>query len=235
MRRRDKLHNIEKVNLLAEQRYVISKAMILTEGQVNLLIEGIDTKELLNELNETMGGKGLITETLLLDVIGMIKTFLTSHRVAELLTALTKWILKVTGVDTDMTGIKDSCKEAGDEECGKMWIQKLADGLEKVHHKIMGILNYVVAAINNKTFKPSKEQKAEASGVAEKVFKVVVIGCLVYYVGSFGTNAHDLYVGLEGSSIGSLIIPIIGTIAKVSDLHKGFSRGVTLVNSDIAN
>ena len=224
MRRFDKHKHIKNANLLIEERYVIDK----------LLLE-VDNKALLREFNQIFEGKALITESMVLDVIGMIKTFLTSHRVGELVTALTKWILKVTGIDKDMNGIRDKCENSPNpEECSKMWIQRLSELLEKVHHKITDIIKFVIAALKYKTFKPSKEQKASVEKQSENFFTAVVIGCLIYYVGIFGLNAADLAHHVKGATFLSLIIPAIGTIAKLTDLSSKFKQQVSHVNSDLS-
>ena len=238
MRRFDKHKHITKANLLVEERYLKSRGLlketILTESEVDTLLLEVNSKDLLVEFNSTFGGKALITESMVLDVMGMIKTFLTSHRVGELVTALTKWILKVMGIDKDMDGVRDKCQNLEEKECSKMWIQKLSEALEKVHHKINAIINYVIAVIKFKTFKPSKAQKESVKGAAKNFFTAIVIGCLIYYVGKFGINVADLIEGSAGASFLSLIIPAIGTIAKISDLNGKFKQTVTTINSDLS-
>lgn len=236
MRRFDRNKHIAKANLLIEERYLNSKGfnILLTETQVDKLLVEVDTKDLLNEFNDIIGGKALITESMVLDVIGMIKTFLTSHRVGELVTALTKWILKITGIDKDMNGVRDKCENLENpEECSKMWIQKLSELLEKVHHKINDIIKFVIACLKYKTFKPSKEQKVSVKEEANRFFTAIVIGCLIYYAGMFGINAVDLASGASGASFLSLIIPAIGTIAKISDLNGKFKQQVSTINNDL--
>jgi hypothetical protein len=236
MRRFDKKRHIAKTNRLIEERYLKGRDfdVILTESQVDELLLEVNNKELLKEFNEIFENKVLITESLVLDVIAMIKSFLTSHRVGELVTALTKWILKITGIDKDMDGVRDKCQNLPDkDECSKMWIQRLSELLEKVHHKIDGIIRFVIAAIKYKTFRPSKEQKASVEKESKRFFTAIVIGCLIYYAGLLGINITQLAGGVEGASFLSLIIPAIGTVAKVSDLNKKFKQQVSTINNDI--
>jgi hypothetical protein len=184
-----------------------------------------------NELTEILGqeNKKLITESLVLDIIGLIKNFLTTHRTAELLTALTKIILKTLGVDSDMDGVKDNCKD----NCSVLFIQKLANKLHSIHHKIMNIINYVSAVIKFKTFKPTEEQKDQSKNLANNVFNTFLLGCLIYYIKSFGLNVQDLINGSENYL--SLIIPSIGIISKTSELSKKFDLAVSQINNGIGS
>ncbi len=60
MRRFDRNKHIAKANLLIEERYLNSKGfnILLTETQVDKLLVEVDTKDLLNEFNEMIGGGG---------------------------------------------------------------------------------------------------------------------------------------------------------------------------------
>jgi len=193
------------------------------------LIDEENKSILINELTTIVGdeNKHLINESLVLDVIGLIKNFLTTHRTAELLTALTKMILKTLGVDSDMDGVKDNCED----NCSVLFIQKLADKLHQIHHKIMDIIKFVSAIIKFRTFKPSAEQKEQAKDFANKIFNAFLFGCLIYYVKSLGLNVYDLVNG--GENYLSLIVPTIGVISKTSDLSKKFNDAITTINAGV--
>ena len=151
----------------------------------------------INELMNIIGeDKELLKESLALDLISLIKNFLTTHRTAELLTALTKMILKVLRIDSDMDGVKNSCED----NCSVMFIQKLANKLHSIHHKVMEIIGFVAAVIKFRTVKPTTEQKNNAKSLADKIFNAFLLGCLIYYIKSFGMNVYDLTNGFKNLS-----------------------------------
>lgn len=229
----NKSEDINNITTLIETNIInstITNGKLLTESEVNELMVGLDTKSLLAEFNEGEGE--LITESVVTSVLSLIKTFLTTHRVGELVTSLVKLINSWLGIDKDMNGLKDKCEDDDDSNDCKMWVQKLSDLLHNVHHKIMDVLGFVVAVVKYKTFKPSKEQKDSVKDLAHKVFNAFIIGCLVYYTTALGLSIKDVVVN-DGSLIAT-IIPTLGVIAKVSDLSKVFNSKVSEITNGLS-
>jgi hypothetical protein len=213
---------------------IYNKQNVMNKPYIKQLLR----EELLKEENKTLlvteitkiigeENKDLITESVVLDIIGILKNFLTGHRTAELLTALTKIILKVMKIDTNMDGVKDKCED----NCSVMLIQKLSNFLHGVHHKIIDILKYVAAVMKFKSFKPSNEQKESVKPLVDKIFNAFLFGCLIYYTKSLGINLYDLTQG--GQNYLALIIPSIGVVSKISELNQKFNESVSLINAGI--
>ena len=207
---RTKKNKINEANILLEQR----------ENETSFKDE--ITNLLRSNLNE---GKELITESLVIDIMGWIKTALTSHRVGELLTSLVKIIYKWLGIDKNMDGIKDKCQKSEDQtECTKMSIQKFSEWLHSIHEKLMKPIEFLSACIKFKTLKPSEEQRQQSKKFSEGVFKAVILGCLVYYLKNLGVEISDGNWGLATFYFG-------GSMVKLSELLPKWESAIHFVYS----
>ena len=209
-----KRRNIEIANILLEQR---GNEDYFKNEIINLLYPN---------LNES---KHVINESIVLDILSWVKTVLTSHRLGELMTSLVKIIYKWLGVDKDMTGYEDKCEKLeGDKkgECGKLFIQKVADFLHGLHEKIMKPIEFLAAAIKFKTLKPTEEQKQEAKGLSKKLFNGILLGCLVYYVSKMG-------IEISHGNLGHASIYLGGVGIKLSELINKWNHSVHEINSTV--
>jgi len=225
MRRKDKRLNMLRVNMLNEQRYLEYK---INENELVSFTEE-DEQYFNNKLKELLGdnlNEGVDTAV---NLALYAKDALTNHRAAELITALVKIVNKKMGIDSDLNGIRDKCQKK-DGKCGKMWIQYIADGLHGAHVWLMKILTWIISAIRFKTFKPNAEQKKQCEGIALNIFNTVILGCLIYYIKSFGFEVSELING-DGSFFNTLW-PGLGVITKTSDLVKKFNEKIHDINSD---
>jgi hypothetical protein len=174
--------------------------------------------------------KDIINESIVLDILGWVKTALTSHRVGELMTSLVKIIYKWIGVDKNGDGVKDKCEAIQDEEekveCGKMGIQRLSEWLHEQHDKIMKPLRFLAAALKFKTLKPSKEQKEEAKGLGKKFFQGIIAGCLVYYMSKMGIEASEGHYAMATVYFG-------GGMVKLTELIKKWDSTIHDINSAV--
>lgn len=211
-----KSNRIKNANILLEQR---SNETYFKNEIRNLLYPNV---------NES---KEIINESIVLDILSWIKTALTSHRVAELMTSLVKIIYKWLGIDKDMSGTKDNCENLEGEEkseCGKLMVQKVADILHKAHEKIMKPIEFLSAALKFRTLKPTEEQKKEAKGLGKKFFNGILLGCLVYYLSKMGIEASEGHWAMASVYLGGVTI-------KLSELVKKWDSIVHDINSSVPN
>ena len=205
-----KKQNILKANLLLEQRGYESD--FISELKSTLITNLTEEKQLINE-------------SIVIDILGWVKTALTSHRFGELMTSLVKIIYKWLGIDKDLDGVKDKCQKSEDEtECTKMSIQKFSEWLHSIHEKMMKPIEFLSACIKFKTLKPTEEQKQESKKFSEIIFKSIILGCLVYYVKNLGIEIGEGNWGLA-------TFYFSGSMIKLSELIPKWESAVHHINT----
>ena len=138
-----------------------------------------------------------------MELVGAIKSFMTSHKVAEFITFLSKWVLKITGLGSEKKCDEVSCAEAA--------IEKVNSKLHSIHHWMEDKVTYFAAMIKFKVLKPSDEQKAESKELSKWIMIAIISTFLIMYISSFG-------LAVASGSIAKAAWPLIGTISKAADL-----------------